>query len=74
VNGDLQLTILMSINSSGITGTLVALISTRMMAAVLPEASITPENLATLDSAASCFLQCQNMLLLFSVLLFQKQR
>ncbi|KAL6905903.1 hypothetical protein ACP4OV_003504 [Aristida adscensionis] len=47
-----------SINSSSsITGTLVALRSTQMMAAVLPDANITPENLATLDSAVSCFLQ-----------------
>ncbi|XP_062204468.1 MAG2-interacting protein 2-like isoform X2 [Phragmites australis] len=47
-----------SINSSNsITGTLVALRSTQMVAAVLPDANITPENLATLDSAVSCFLQ-----------------
>jgi hypothetical protein len=46
-----------SINSSsGITGTLVALRSTQMVTAVLPDANITPENLATLDSAVSCFL------------------
>ncbi|KAL6642432.1 hypothetical protein ACP70R_020613 [Stipagrostis hirtigluma subsp. patula] len=47
-----------SINaSSSITGTLVALRSTQMVTAVLPDANITPENLATLDSAVSCFLQ-----------------
>ena len=46
-----------SINSSSsITGTLVALRSTQMVAAFLADANITPENLATLDSAASCFL------------------
>ncbi|PUZ63355.1 hypothetical protein GQ55_3G061300 [Panicum hallii var. hallii] len=46
-----------SINSSSsITGTLVALRSTQMVAAFLPNANITPENLATLDSAVSCFL------------------
>ncbi|GJM87674.1 hypothetical protein PR202_ga03652 [Eleusine coracana subsp. coracana] len=44
-------------SSGGITGTLVALRSTQMVAAVLPDANITPENLATLDSAASCFLE-----------------
>uniref|UniRef100_K3Z324 Sec39 domain-containing protein n=1 Tax=Setaria italica TaxID=4555 RepID=K3Z324_SETIT len=47
-----------SINSSStITGTLVALRSTQMVAAFLPDANITPESLATLDSAVSCFLQ-----------------
>ena len=46
-----------SINSSSsITGTLVALRSTQMVAAFLADANITPENLATLDSAVSCFL------------------
>lgn len=44
-------------SSSNITGTLVALRSTQMVAAVLPDANITPENLSTLDSAVSCFLQ-----------------
>ncbi|KAJ1265588.1 hypothetical protein BS78_08G087500 [Paspalum vaginatum] len=43
--------------SSSITGTLVALRSTQMVSAVLPNANITPENLSTLDSAVSCFLQ-----------------
>ncbi|TVU51498.1 hypothetical protein EJB05_02930 [Eragrostis curvula] len=46
-----------STNSSSITGTLVALRSTQIVAAVLPDANITPENLATIDSAVSCFLQ-----------------
>ncbi|KAF8658210.1 hypothetical protein HU200_059430 [Digitaria exilis] len=47
-----------SINpSSSITGTLVALRSTQMVAAFLPNANITPEDLSTLDSAVSCFLQ-----------------
>ncbi|CAN6344755.1 unnamed protein product [Urochloa humidicola] len=47
-----------SINSSSsITGTLVALRSTQMVTAFLPDANITPENLANLDSAVSCFLQ-----------------
>ncbi|PUZ47434.1 hypothetical protein GQ55_7G164600 [Panicum hallii var. hallii] len=46
-----------SINSSSsITGTLVALRSTQMVAVFLADANITPENLATLDSAVSCFL------------------
>jgi neuroblastoma-amplified sequence len=44
-------------SSSGTTGNLVALGSTQMVASVLPDASITPKNLATLDSAVSCFLQ-----------------
>ncbi|KQJ90695.1 MAG2-interacting protein 2 isoform X2 [Brachypodium distachyon] len=42
--------------SSSITGTLVALRSSQMITAVLPDANITPENLASLDSAVSCFL------------------
>ncbi|PAN38457.1 hypothetical protein PAHAL_7G173500 [Panicum hallii] len=46
-----------SINSSSsITGTLVALRSTQMVTVFLADANITPENLATLDSAVSCFL------------------
>jgi neuroblastoma-amplified sequence len=44
-------------SSSGITGNLVALRSTQVVASVLPDANITPENLATLDSAVSCFLR-----------------
>ncbi|XP_062202645.1 MAG2-interacting protein 2-like [Phragmites australis] len=44
-------------SSSSITGTLVALRSTQLVAAVLPDANITPENLATRDSAVSCFLR-----------------
>uniref|UniRef100_A0ACD5ZJK6 Uncharacterized protein n=1 Tax=Avena sativa TaxID=4498 RepID=A0ACD5ZJK6_AVESA len=42
--------------SSSITATLVALRSSQMITAVLPDASITPENLSSLDSAVSCFL------------------
>lgn len=42
--------------SSSITATLVALRSNQMVTAVLPDASITPENLLSLDSAVSCFL------------------
>lgn len=42
--------------SSSITGTLVALRCTQMVTVVLPDANIMPENLATLDSAVSCFL------------------
>lgn len=42
--------------SSSITATLVALRSSQMITAVLPDASITPENLSSLESAVSCFL------------------
>ncbi|KAF7091362.1 hypothetical protein CFC21_093952, partial [Triticum aestivum] len=42
--------------SCSITASLVALRSNQMVTAVLPDASITPENLSSLDSAVSCFL------------------
>ncbi|XP_008654405.1 MAG2-interacting protein 2 isoform X1 [Zea mays] len=61
-----------SINSSSsITGTLVALRSTQMVAAVLPDANITPENLATLDSAVSCFLKLSERASGVSVAVFE---
>lgn len=42
--------------SSSITSTLVAFKSTQLIAKILPNIEITPENLMTLDSAVSCFL------------------
>ncbi|VAI61494.1 unnamed protein product [Triticum turgidum subsp. durum] len=42
--------------SCSITASLVALRSNQMVTAVLPDTSITPENLSSLHSAVSCFL------------------
>ncbi|CAM0943908.1 unnamed protein product [Alopecurus aequalis] len=42
--------------SSSITANLAALRSSQMVTAVLPDASITPEDLSSLESAVSCFL------------------
>ena len=42
--------------SSSITANLVALRSSQMVTAVLPNARITPEDLSSLESAVSCFL------------------
>ncbi|WOK95367.1 MAG2-interacting protein 2 [Canna indica] len=42
--------------SSNVTSTLIALKSTQLIRPIFPDIDITPENMMTLDSAVSCFL------------------
>jgi len=48
-------------SSSTITSSLVALKSTQWVAAISPDTKISPEDLATLESAVSCFLHLSEM-------------